>query len=268
MKPQRSFVTVGLVVAVLLAGSLLLLSANGRTVAPEKGATSAVTLAQPPATCQYCSRNLVGKSAEEVGQFALEYAKANGNVRKGTPQLLLSRSITGEEYTALGLGCLPTFDTLEEPPMVLVILRGYLDLGALASGTAPKVTDMAPVYMGLVFDLWAAQPVAWVLSHNQGGIFRQALNDPALPVETSSAPGCPKQIPMSQRYLHYGQAAPGFSAAPPIPTNIQAPEGGSATTSPVAGSPTIPPPVGTAVYPTLPPAPPEPSTSAPTFTSK
>lgn len=123
---------------------------------------------QPPATCHYCSNNLVGKSAQEIGQYALEYERTNRYVRSGMPQVLLSRGITREEYTSLGLGCLADSDSIEQPPLALVILRGDFDLNQFPGGMTVPIaqTTQRPIYMSLVFDLWAGMLTAWHTSYS------------------------------------------------------------------------------------------------------
>ncbi len=251
MKTQRSLLPYILLAILLVAGSLLIWSTIERSHGATDGrqaSTEPLTLIQPPDTCSYCSHNLVGMTSQQIGLFAVDYARANNYVRSGTPEILLSRSITRDQNTALGLGCLPDFATIEQPPLALVILKGDFDLNRLASGAAPPAPRTAnkTEYLSFVFDLWAAEPAAWNESYT-GGLFRTALNDSSLPVETSDEPtNCPPPIPISKLTLHYGQPVPGFTTPPPLPPDIQASESRTPAHEQMPTvRPTLPPPIPT-----------------------
>lgn len=266
-------VTLALVGVMLVIGGLLVWSASLRntTAANNVGTSSPgiaaqgdtaqpVTQLPPPPTCGYCVNNLVGKTTNEIGQYALKYAQNNQLVRSGAPQILLSRPITREEYTALGLGCLPEFAVFEQPPLDLVILKGDFDVNRFGGARAPlRQEPNETIYLGYVFDLWAGQPASWQTTKS-GGVFRAALNDASLPLDGNEPSVCPPQLPTSQITLHYGNAAPGFDAPPPLPPDIQARQKPASTVAspvvPPTSSPVAPLPVSTpGSYPTLAPAP-------------
>lgn len=245
---KGSLITFGLLGVMLVVGGLLVWSASVRSTvrgnkseigslgvssgastpgptqqvsASPSPTSQAVTELPPPPTCHYCAGNLVGKTADEIGQYALQYTQNNHIVRSGTPQILLSRPITREAYTALGLGCLPEFGVIEPPPLALVILKGDFDLNSFGGAHAPIRQDLGEIiYLGYVFDLWAGMPTSWQTTKS-GGTFRTALNDPSLPDDGNEPSACPPGLPLSQATLHYGDPAPGFTTPPPLPTDIR-----------------------------------------------
>ena len=87
------------------------------------GANAALTLEEPPSTCGYCERNLVGATSEEIGEFVVDLAMTQLNPQ-GSPEVLAVRSIVWEESAQLGLGCLPDFASIEDAPLAVVILKG------------------------------------------------------------------------------------------------------------------------------------------------
>jgi hypothetical protein len=200
------------------------------------------TITEKPNRFPYGVSDLKGASPEEVGRFAQEYAKAAGLVRSGTPAVLLSIPITREKYTALGLGCLLDFGTIEEPPLTLVILKGDLQFPNSSLLPNRDVHQQEPAaYAAYVFDMWSARPVA-LQGTLTGGSFRKALNDPTLPMnETWNPNACPTPIPSSKKTLHYGDVAPGFTTPPPLPQDITSNLG--PPTTPAPGS--VPPPIAT-----------------------
>lgn len=181
--------------------------------------------ANPPNPYRYGSNNLIDASPGEVAQFALDFVQATHQVRSGKPQVLLSRAVTGEDIMMLGLGCMPDSATIEEPPLVLVILKGdfspNMPGGGLESAT----------YMAFAFDVWAAKPMSTWASRTGVG-FRTALNDPTLPEGSAGLPNvCP--TPAAPATLHYGDTAPAPTApkgpelvgistptVPPLPTPL------------------------------------------------
>jgi hypothetical protein len=176
----------------------------------------------------YGTRNLSGASPEQVGQFAVEYATAQGNIRSGQPQVLLVKSVTRDEVAPLGLGCLPDFNSNNDPPLTLVIMKGSFKLGGGGGTSRPFFAS----YLAYVFDVWSAEPVVTLGSGN-GAQFRKILNDPNLPSDTDSPISCPTRSPRAKD-VPYGVTAP-TRLPESVPTTI---------TSPTA-TPPIPLPVAT-----------------------
>lgn len=178
-----------------------------------------LTTTPPPPTCKYCSRNLVSATSRQVGEFASELA-ASQLSPKGTTEVVLVRAITWEEAPELGLGCLPDFASIEDPPLALVILKGDLDLGSAVPGTAALPENKRRVqYVALVLDLWSA---AWVYVNGSptGEHFNKILNDPKLPAAKSTVSACPPRAPRS---LHYGESAGGILVPTPNPGATEEP---------------------------------------------
>jgi len=215
-----SFLLLG---AVVWLGGLLAPGAGRGPAAaatPSAAADQPLTRSAPPASCGHCAANLVGKTAAEIGQYALQWSISNdvSYVRTGTPQVLLSRGITGHELPRLGIGCLSPSTTVEEPPYALVILKGYFSSRRAAAQLAPPFR-----YLAVVIDLWAAMPIRWNGSQT-GAAFRTALNDPSLPVapHQSAVTTCPPDV--LARFadgspVHYGDSVP-KGTAPPRPSGV------------------------------------------------
>src|SRR4051794_30093703 len=68
--------------------------------------------------------NLVGKSLQEIGDFAQREAQAEGIVQSGVPEVKLVRPVKRLDLPGLGLECMPDSLAIEEPPYVLVVLKG------------------------------------------------------------------------------------------------------------------------------------------------
>jgi len=250
MKPQRNSLTAGLVIALFAIGVAVIWSANART-SQDYGATTKtgieiqqitsdapITLIQPPSTCHYCNRNLVGKSPTEISQFAQNLARQQLKA-KGPVQALLTRAVNDQELAALGLGCGPSFTAIEQPPLVLTILKGEFDFRGAAPGFGrmPPPVPSKSRYVVYVFDAWAGSP-AMIMASEDGSLVKKALQDSALPdnTETHMPTTCATPIPASQKQMHYGDTAPGFD----VPTHT-IPE-----STPVEATPWIPLPVPTA----------------------
>ncbi len=266
MKTQKNITAFALLGIALLVGVLLIssISTHGRPITPTSNAiagdaaganNAGDTISAPPAnviatttamgnTRQFAmgSPNLVGASMQEFTQFAQNWTQQQLKAQ-GTPEVLLTRSVTREDVAALGLGCLPDFAAIEQPPLMLAILKGHLDFRGSVPGSAnvqgPEPGSIS--YVAYVFDVWSASPVAMRASNN-GSSFKRALNDATLPDPTNSISSvCPTQVPVSQKHLHYGQEAPG-GTVPPHPTaDVQATE-----TALAQAPPTAPEPVPTA----------------------
>jgi hypothetical protein len=164
---------------------------------------STVAQAAQSGRFHYGVHNLIGASPEEVGRFAQEYIQAQHQVSDNTAQILLSRSVAKADIPTLGLGCPPEFAAMEEPPLMLVILKGKFNNGGFGLGMG--VPDYN--YASYIFDVWSAIPVDIKMTRD-GAIFRTALNDPSLPLppaEFTAPRACPTSAPKT---LHYGDTAP------------------------------------------------------------
>lgn len=187
--------------------------------------------------------NLLGKSEAEIAAYAQTYVQNDARIVSGTPQVLLVHAITADQGPALGIGCIPNHVTIEDPPLVLAIVKGDFELH-LPGG---RPTDVQ--YIGYVFDVWAGGATVTRGSKN-GGIFRAALNDPSLPPEYAGPPQtCPTPDPDSR--WHYGAPAPvpgtyvkWWEAVPTHPWRTPTPDP-TVTAGPVAS------PVPTGAAPTL-----------------
>ncbi|MEA2574716.1 MAG: hypothetical protein QOH93_2014 [Chloroflexia bacterium] len=247
-KPKQiSSILIPIVLLASLLIALFAFSSRNRTPltvtgAPGSRSASQVTDAskEKPNRFPYGVPNLKGASSEEVGSYAQEYAKVTGLVRSGTPTVLLSIPITREKYTALGLGCLPDFGTIEEPPLTLVILKGDLQFSRASILPNDSESLLAPGgYAAYVFDMWAARPVA-LDGTLTGGSFRKALNDPTLPTNENWNPGvCPTPLPASKKTMHYGDVAPGLTAPPPLPEDVTSRLAPATTSTPASAPPPI-----------------------------
>lgn len=255
MTKQRNRLLFGLLAAGVLVGALLILTSvrsawsNGKAEAGLAGAgggssatsggTSIAAATIAPSSggrFKYGSTNLVGASDAEIAQFAQDWV-LHRLQPKGTPEVLLARSISYDEISVLGLGCPPAFNTIEEPPLMLAIVRGEFDFRGAEPGfrnEAPPIAGQKR-YVVYIFDAWAGRPAVTIASED-GAIVKKALQDPTLPNNPAEAVAgdCPTPIPVAQRRLHYGQPAPGFTV-PPQPTP-QFPSG---------NTPAAPPPVAT-----------------------
>jgi hypothetical protein len=209
------------------------------------GATST---SQATATVQSLDRRdiLAGKSPQEIAEYAVEHFVPSFLYSTGTPEIILASEVTREELPQIGLGCLPDNGSSEEPPYVLVILRG--DFGGVNMPKAvPPPPDAHYLYAAMVIDVWAPGPTVLITSAT-GGEFRTALNDPSLPKMDNPFPvNCPPRTP---GHLPHGAVLPGvvFPTSPPEPTitvgaTITVPQPVPTTTVEATG--TIPQPIPT-----------------------
>lgn len=183
-------------------------------------------------------------SPASIGELAKNHAQTFLRAQ-GTTSVLLSRPITREQVANLGLGCLPDFASIEEPPLALVILKGDFTLEKMPGGRWSQGTRYP--YIVYVIDLWSGGPVHMVSSLS-GGLVRKALNDPSLPFDeesTSQPSACPPRQPGT---VPYGAEVPGL----PVPVYTAEPYYESdavkaAPTAPVPTENTVPGPVPSAV---------------------
>lgn len=225
MNAQRRSLATPVVWAVLLMGALVALALFVNA--------SKVSIGQA-SSYNYGARNLIGATPQEISRFAQQYAEHNLKLRGGTAQVLLNRSVKRQDLATLGIGCLPSSSTIEDPPLVLVILKGEFDFGSMPGS---QVAGGAPyTYIAYVFDTWSAQPT-FLLGSRNGAQFRTALNDPTLPEGGSDGPlVCPTEAPQTP-ILHYGDVPP----TPSMPTLPQTPY----SEATAVGLPTVPQPVPT-----------------------
>jgi hypothetical protein len=151
---------------------------------------------------------LTNASEAQVGQVALDLVRQDFDIRSGTPQIVLTRSIVRDDLPKLNLPSIPR-PTIEEPPLMLVIIKG--DFGSLhLPSIVTGQTDQVFKYIGYIFDLWAGAPTL-TLADPDGGEFRTALNDPTLPI--APTPIAPLPVDSPAPLQHYGDVAP--TVAPP-----------------------------------------------------
>lgn len=245
MKTTKLLITYGLVGIVLLLSMLLLfLSPNRLDVISASYVQDHTNIANASGILnknsaedsKYDKSGLGNATLDQMAQYAVKHARETHDSVSGPPTVLLSRRVTRQEVGEIGLGCMGAVGTIEEPPLMLVVLKGdFLILSPSLSVAPPKHSH----YVAYVFDLWAGIPT-YVVSSADGKGFRKVLNDPRLPyypaVESIT---CPTPQPYAKT-LHYGDTAPGFTSPPPFPADIQA----SMTAAPKPVKvPTIPAPV-------------------------
>ena len=140
-----------------------------------------------PASSQrstFTHRPLVGKADAEIGQYAIDFAQGRGMVgTRIAPTVALVRPIRRDQFESLGFPWINIPDP--EPPMALVILRGEFDLSRQPGG---HLSPEPAKYLGLIFESRQGTMVFLAGSKN-GGLFREALNDPSLP---DDVPGVPR----------------------------------------------------------------------------
>ncbi len=168
--------------------------------------------------------NFVGKSLADIGQYAQKQAIVRHDAVPGTasPQLALVRSVKRQDLPNLGLSCLADWGTIEEPPFILVILKGQFQ----AQLPASRPTRPAPTnYIAYVYDVWAGDVTS--IETGNDSHFKKALNDASLPDEQGPpAVTCPEF--RGPRTLHWGDTSP-TAALPvgipyvPVPTHLPGP---------------------------------------------
>jgi len=143
--------------------------------------------------------NLIGKSPAQVADYTINLAKAGGQIHSGTPQVRLVRPVTHQEVHALGLNCVADPGVIEEPPYVLVILQGDLQVQTHNDRTFVH-------YISYVLDVWAggAAQMEWSTDDTH---FQRALSGPPTDQEIARAAAqCPTFT--GPRTQHYGEIAP------------------------------------------------------------
>jgi hypothetical protein len=165
------------------------------------------------------AHSLEGATSEQIGQFALQYTKAHYNVLSGSPQVVLTKAVKKDDLPALGLDSI-NFASIEQPPLMLVIVKGDLGGMQMLGGVIASVKDKWHFsYVAYVFDLKAAEP-ALQISSPHGGTFRKALNDFSLPDDNDTTIATAKPAFSQQQAvpqpaltsvpsnLHYGDVVP------------------------------------------------------------
>ncbi len=163
---------------------------------------------------------LAGKSPEEIGEFVANKVVPAWLGPQGPVEVRLSRTVTREEVPQLGLGCLSDNSGSEEPPFVLVIVRGDFDLSGVP-GRDPLPPGILYHSSALIIDVWAAAPTS-IISSFDGSDFQEIINDPTLPEITPQPPrNCPPRTPGSYPHgaVMYGTVFP-TAPRPPTPTFV------------------------------------------------
>ena len=151
---------------------------------------------------------LTNASEAQVGQVALNLVRQDFDIRSGTPQIVLTRSIVRDNLPKLNLPSIPR-TTIEEPPLMLVVIKGDFGSSHLPSIVTGQ-TDQVFKYIGYIFDLWAGAPTL-TMADPDGGEFRTVLGDLTLPTVTT--PLSPQPVKSPAPLQHYGDVAP-TAAAP------------------------------------------------------
>jgi hypothetical protein len=199
MAGQRTFGIYVLLFLGLLAGAISFAALNGRATGPARD-TASGQVATPTGTSAP-PRGWVSKSPEEIGRLAVDRLLEMKDVRSGTPQVLLVTPVRNEDLPAKGVGCPIAFDTYEEPPLMLVVLKG--DFLPQSS----HFYSLTASHAALIYDLWAGKPLRTVWSDN-GARFRVALGDQTLPTPAIDfTPDCSDLEPVAKTH-HYGDPAP------------------------------------------------------------
>ncbi len=253
MKVQKGGISSGLWHIMALATILLGIAACGDsttgtlsnspqsvTIDPPSNSSvgSVPTISVPKQTGRfmYGSADLRGATNAEFAQFAQDWARHQLKA-VNAPEVLLAQAVTPNELPRLGLGCPPVFVTVEEPPLMVAILRGEFDFRRAAPGfgNIPAPITGTDRYVMYVFDVWSGRPVVIITSEN-GAEFKQALHDSSIPdkPEARLPVVCGTAIPTNQRHLHYGDFAPGIATLTAVPPGSMPPT-----------PPPMPPPVGT-----------------------
>lgn len=170
----------------------------------------------------YPESNLLNATPQEIAQLALEEVNKIYLVPGGSAEVVYSDYITAQDLPKLGFST----EFVEEPPMVLVIMKGDIDTRALQTSGLGRGKERAE-YLGLVYNLRLGMPFT-VVPSAKGGQFRAFLNDPTIP-EDPTAPiiGPPGQLlTPGPIYLNTQTAGPVATPGPvetlvPIGTSVR-----------------------------------------------
>lgn len=191
----------------LVGISILLLGLASFSLLPRVGAQ----------ITEYNAKPLVGASIEEVKQAALRYTQNRFSILGKTPNFLLIRSVTTADLPQLGLAEIHFAG--QEPPLMLVAMRGDFDVTHLSRGGS-RTTPWRVSYIVYVFDLNVGAPAFTAVSPH-GGSFRKLLNDPTLPDDGS--PDQPAPIVSTLAPSNPLNLPPGAVAPPAALPNTTAP---------------------------------------------
>ncbi len=197
-------------------------------------------------------RSLIDASPAEVGQYAIAYTAANFPILSGAPEAILARPILASELPGLGLVDLGYRDN--DPPLMLVIVRGSFDRGgSVVQSPLFDTPDYHLLihYIAYVIDLRAGIPTS-ISTDTDGSAFRLALNDPSLPTTVPIVTYTPiptPLLPASLRQSYGRQAQYWRPTAQPSPTILASASATVSTATPTVialpATPTSSVPVGT-----------------------
>jgi hypothetical protein len=227
-------------IAYIIITAILLIGFGTAAALGNISAQSTASRPRPPASCTSCNTHLLNMTLDQLGDYAVDSLKTSGSLAGASPEVLLTRMITREDYPAVGLGCPPDPSSIEQPPLALVILKGNLRY----NGPGMQSTFSESHYAVIVLDLWAGAMTSQSFSVDGRGL-AQILNDPTLP--TTELYHCPP--PLSTPMLNYGDTAPPIKL--PAPFHTYSPSQSATLTAgptnpvpptPLEGLPTIPRP--------------------------
>jgi len=131
-------------------------------------------------TSLFRQRPLLNASPEEIGQVAIDYTRATYNVT-GVPQVAAVRSVNINEFPSLGLPEGGYSPEQESMPLMLVVIKGNIDISDSILAGEPNSNARPTVkYIAYVFDLREGIPMI-TSTGLRGDYFRNLLNDPSLP---------------------------------------------------------------------------------------
>ncbi len=254
MRTQRNPVAMRRWRGAALLGLLLAATACGGSVAstgvssPQGGvinvpvsasaAAPTIAVSTQPGRFMYGSADLRGATNAQFAQFAQDWTRHQLKA-VNAPEVLLAQVVTPDQLPRMGLGCPPVFVTVEEPPLMVAILRGEFDFRRAAPGFGNIPAPIAGTdrYVMYVFDVWSGRPVV-ITTSEDGAEFKQALHDSSIPDKPAARLPvvCGTAIPTNQRHLHYGDFAPGMVPPTAVPPGSIPPT-----------QPPMPPPVSTIV---------------------
>lgn len=126
---------------------------------------------------------LLGTPLTDMGKYAIGYTRFQLRVLSGEPQVLLVRNGTRQEFSAVGLNLAHSIN--QEPPMVLVVLRGDFDISNNYHTIQKPVLDPDKAgtyvhYLAYIFDMYNGWPVL-IDGSGTGYPLKKVLDDPSLP---------------------------------------------------------------------------------------
>lgn len=142
---------------------------------PQQPAVPIITpvIISPGTVVEWPNSKIATASPDEIAQLALQSVKESYLSPGGNAEIVYSAFASAQELKSLGV---PQYD--DEPPMVVVIIKGDIDTTVLqkrSQGLGKKKPD----YISSVYDLRAGDAITIVPSAN-GGKFRSILRDPKI----------------------------------------------------------------------------------------